>query len=49
MTTSKEPISCKFEIDGKIVKQVMEFNHLGVNIISSGNLVKKLKPKLKKQ
>ena len=32
------------EIGGRLVEQVMEFNNLGVNITSSGNL---LKPKLK--
>ena len=31
------------EIDGRLVEQVMEFNCLGVNITSSGNLVKEIK------
>ena len=40
MTVSKEPLCCKLETDGKMVEQVMQFNYLGVNITSSGNLVK---------
>ena len=35
------------EIDGKMVERVMVFNYLGVNITSSGNLIKEIKPKLK--
>jgi hypothetical protein len=42
MTISKEPIHCKLGIDGRIVKQVMEFNYLVVNIITSGNLEKEI-------
>ena len=30
MTISKEPICCKLEIDGGMVKQVMEFDYWGV-------------------
>ena len=44
MTISKEPLRCKLEIDGTIVEKVMEFNNLGVNIGSSENLVKEIKP-----
>ena len=36
-------VSCKLEIDGRMVEQVMEFNYLSVNITSSGNLVKEIK------
>ena len=39
MTVSKKPLSCKLEIDGRMVDQVMEFNNSDVNIASSGNLV----------
>jgi hypothetical protein len=39
MTISNEPLRCKLEIDGRMVEQVMEFSYLGVNIISSGNLI----------
>ena len=49
ITISKDPIRCKLEIHGKMVEQVMEFNYLGVNITSSGNLVKELKSKSKMQ
>ena len=49
MTMSKEPIRCKLEIDDRMVEQVMEFNYWGVNITSSGNLVKKIKVQGQKQ
>ena len=39
---SKEPIRCKLEVDGRMVEQVMEFYCMGVNITSSGNLVKEI-------
>ena len=42
MTVSKEPISCKLEIDGKMVEQNMEFNYLDVDLTSSGNMVKEI-------
>ena len=32
MNTSKEPIGYNFEIDGRMVEQVMEFNYMGVQI-----------------
>ena len=48
MTISKEPIRCKLEIDGRMVEQIMEFNYLGVNIISSGNLVKEIQTEAQK-
>jgi hypothetical protein len=47
MTISMEPIGCKLKIDGRIVEQYVNFNYFGVNITSSGNLVNKLKHKLK--
>ena len=43
-----EPKCCKFEIDGKMVEQVMEFNYLDLNITSSGNLVKENKSQAQK-
>ena len=49
MTTSKEPLRCKLEIDGRMVEQFMKFNYLGVNIASSRNLVKEIKTKAQKQ
>ena len=49
MTTIKESLRWKLEIDDRMIKQGTEFDYLGVNITSSGTLVKKLKPKLKKQ
>ena len=48
MTVSKEPKRCKLEIDERIVEQVMEFNHLGVNITSSENLAKEIKTQAQK-
>ena len=45
---SKEPVRCKLEINGRIVEQVMEFNYLGVNVTSSGNLVKEIKTQAQK-
>ena len=32
MTISKETLRCKLEIDGMMVKRVMELNYLDVNI-----------------
>jgi hypothetical protein len=43
MTISKEPICCKLEINSRMVERIMEFIYLGVNITSSGNLVKQIK------
>ena len=43
MVISKEPLHIKLEIDGRMVEQVMQFNYLGVNITSSGNLLKESK------
>ena len=43
MTISKELLSCKSEIDGKMVEHVMQFNYLGVNIAGSENLIKEIK------
>ena len=48
MTVRKEPIRCKLKIDGRMVEQVMEFNYLGVNITSSGNLLKEIKTQAQK-
>ena len=48
MTISNEPLRCKLEIDGRMVEQVMEFSYLGVNITSSGNLVKEIKTQAQK-
>ena len=48
MTTSKEPLRCKLEIDGRMVEQFMKFNYLGVNIVSSGNLAKGIKTQAQK-
>ena len=48
MTISKEPLRCKLEIDGRMVTHVMEFNYLGVNITSSGNLVEEIKTQAQK-
>ena len=48
MTISNEAICCKLEIDGRMTEQVMEFNNLGVNITSSGNLVKYIKTQAQK-
>ena len=48
MTIRKEPLCCKLEIDGRMVEQVMEFNYLGVNITSSGNLGKEIKTQTQK-
>ena len=39
MTTGKEPILWKLEIDGKMVEKGMDFNYLGVNITSSSQLL----------
>ena len=36
-------LRCKLEIDGRVVEKVIEFKYLGVNITSSGNLVKEIK------
>ena len=36
------------KIDVKMIGQVMEFNYLGVNITSSGNLVKEIKTQAQK-
>ena len=46
ITTSKETTHCKLEIDGKMVEQVMKFNYLGVNVISSENVVMVIKSEL---
>ena len=48
ITTSKKSLRCKFEIDDRVVEQVMEFNYLGVKITSSGNLVKGIKTQAQK-
>ena len=42
MAIGKEPLRWKLEIDGRMVEQVMKFNYLGVNITSSGNMVREL-------
>ena len=39
---SKDSIHCKLEIDGRMVEQITEFNYLGVNITSSGNLIEEI-------
>ena len=49
MPKNQETIRCKLENDGRMAEQVRNFNQLGVKITRSGNQVKKLKPKLKKQ
>ena len=36
------------EIDGRMMAQVMEFNHLGVNITSLGNLAEVIKTQTQK-
>lgn len=38
MITTKKPVSCKLEIDGKSIETVMKFNYLASEITSSGNL-----------
>ena len=42
-TLSKKPLLNKFQIDGRMIEQVIKFCYLGVNITSSGNLVKEIK------
>ena len=34
---------CQLKINGRIEEKVLEFNYLGVNIISSGNLITSIK------
>ena len=49
MIISKETPLWKLEIDGRMVEQFMEFgNYLVVNIISSGNVVQKIKTQAQK-
>ena len=48
MTISKEHRRCKLEINGRMLEQVMEFNYLGANNTSSGNLVKEIKTQAQK-
>ncbi|XP_045466553.1 uncharacterized protein LOC123675250 [Harmonia axyridis] len=43
MVTSKEPIRCKLEIDGKMVEQVREFTYLGADITSDGDLKREVR------
>ncbi|XP_060522502.1 uncharacterized protein LOC132699671 [Cylas formicarius] len=38
MTTSKEPLRCKLEVDGQVIQQEMEFKYLGIDITSYGNM-----------
>uniref|UniRef100_A0A6P7FTG7 Uncharacterized protein LOC114332484 n=1 Tax=Diabrotica virgifera virgifera TaxID=50390 RepID=A0A6P7FTG7_DIAVI len=38
MTTSKYPLRCKIEIDGKIIKQEARFRYLGIDITSYGDV-----------
>ena len=49
MAINEEDIHWKLETDGRMVEQIMEFNYLGVNITSSGNLVKEIETQAKKQ
>ncbi|CAG9840097.1 unnamed protein product [Diabrotica balteata] len=38
MTTSKYPLRCKIQIDGKILKQEAMFRYLGIDITSYGDI-----------
>ena len=38
MTTSKTPLRCKLEVDGKIIQQVMKFKYLGISISGFGDV-----------
>lgn len=38
MTTSKEPLRCKLEVDGQVIQQEMKFKYLGIDITSYGNV-----------
>ncbi|KAK9887098.1 hypothetical protein WA026_020042 [Henosepilachna vigintioctopunctata] len=38
MTTSKTPLRCKLEVDGKSIQQEMKFKYLGIEISSYGDV-----------
>ncbi|CAH1276451.1 unnamed protein product [Diabrotica balteata] len=43
MTTSKYPLRCKIEIDGKIIKQEARFRYLGIDITGYGDVEKEVR------
>ena len=48
MTTSKEPLRCKLEINGEVIKQEMKFKYLGINITSYGNVEEEVREQVSK-
>ena len=43
MTTSKTPLRCKLEIDGKSVQQEMKFKYLGIEISGYSDIETKVR------
>ncbi|KAI4476057.1 hypothetical protein M0802_014934 [Mischocyttarus mexicanus] len=48
LTISKEPIRCKLETNGRIIKQTMTFNYLGVEITSHRDLYRETTNQVRK-
>lgn len=38
ITTAKEPLRCKLEVDGQVIQQELKFKYLGIDITSYGNI-----------
>ncbi|XP_060524527.1 uncharacterized protein LOC132700944 [Cylas formicarius] len=48
MTTSKEPLRCKLEVDGQVIQQEMKFKYLGIDITSYVNVVDEVRQQVAK-
>ena len=48
MTTSKTPLRCKLEVNGKIIKQVMKFKYLEISISGFGDVKSEVREQTQK-
>lgn len=42
MTISKKPYRCEPEIEGRVIKQFMPFNYLGMKVTTDGRLIEEI-------